>query len=83
MAVFPDLEAAGLYGIVVFLLALGFLVIFVESVSMRKLAAILVASLIAAIALVGLGEAGVAFLALGVAAAVLANQTFEWLTTRP
>ena len=82
MAVFPDLAAAGLYGIVVFLLVLGFLVVFVETLSMRKLAAIVVGAVIAAIALVGMGETGMALLAVGVGAAVVANHTFEWLTTR-
>jgi hypothetical protein len=29
-----------------------------------------------------MGEAGIAFLALGTGAALIANHTFEWLTTR-
>ncbi len=82
MAVFPDLAAAGLYGAVVFLLVLGFLVIFVETVSQRQLVALLFSATLAAIILAGMGEAGVAFLALGVATALLANAMFEWLTTR-
>ena len=82
MAVLPDLATAGLYALVVFLLALGFLVIFVETVSPRRLVAALVLSLLVAVVLAGMGEAGIGLLALGIGGALLANQTFEWLTTR-
>ena len=83
MAVLPDLVTAGLYGLVVFLLALGFLVIFVETVPPRRLVALILGSVLVAIVLAGMGEPGVGFLALAVGAALVANHAFEWLTTRP
>src|SRR5207249_10901776 len=82
MASLPDLAAAGLYGVVVFLLTLGFLVIFVETVPPRRLIALLLGSFLVAVVLAGMGETGVAFLALGIGAALIANYAFEWLTTR-
>jgi hypothetical protein len=82
MAVLPDLAAAGLYGLVVFLVVLGFLVVFVETVPPRRLLALLVGTAFVAILLVSVGEAGIVLLALGFGGAFLANQTFEWLTTR-
>jgi drug/metabolite transporter (DMT)-like permease len=82
VAVLPDIAAAGLYGLVLFLLALGVLVIFVEKVSARRLVGLLLAAGLAALVLATIGEAGLALLAVGFAAALLANQTFEWLTTR-
>jgi hypothetical protein len=82
MAALPDLAAAALYGVVVFLLALGFLVIFVETVPPRRLIALLLGSFLVAVVLAGMGETGIAFLALGVGAALVANHAFEWLTTR-
>jgi drug/metabolite transporter (DMT)-like permease len=82
VAVLPDIAAAGLYGLVLFLLALGVLVIFVEKVSARRLVALLLTAGLAALVLATIGETGLALLAVGFAAALLANQTFEWLTTR-
>ncbi len=82
MALLPDLAAAALYGVVVFLLSLGFLVVFVETVSNRQLAAALVFLFIVALGLVSLGEPGMALLVLGVGAALIANHAFEGLTTR-
>ena len=82
MAVLPDLATAGLYALVVFLLALGFLVIFVETVPPRRLVAALVLSVVVAVVLAGMDETGIGLLALGTGGALLANQTFEWLTTR-
>ena len=82
MAVLPDLATAGLYALVVFLLALGFLVIFVETVPPRRLVAALVLSVVVAVVLAGMDETGIGLLALGIGGALLANQTFEWLTTR-
>src|SRR5438046_10046230 len=77
MAALPDLAAAGLYGVVVFLLALGFLVIFVETVPPRRLIALLLGSFLVAAVLAGMGEAGVAFLPPGTGAAVVANYTWR------
>jgi hypothetical protein len=82
MAVLPDLATAGLYALVVFLLALGFLVIFVETVPARRLVAILFGSALIAVVLGGMGEPGIGFLSVAVGGALLANHTFEWLTTR-
>jgi hypothetical protein len=81
MAFLPDLAAAGLYAIVVFLLALGILVIFVEVIPPRRLAAALVGSVLIAVIFAGNGEAGIGFLALAVGGALIANYTFERLTT--
>ncbi len=82
MPLLPDLGLAALYGLVVFLLALGFLVVFVESISMRRLLAALVVTLVVAAGLVSNGEPGLSLLALGVAGAFIANHAFERLTTR-
>jgi hypothetical protein len=82
VAVLPDITAAALYGLVLFLLVLGVLVVFVETVPPRRLVGLLLGSGLAALILATNGEVGLAFLALGLAAALLANQTFEWLTTR-
>ena len=82
MAFLPDLALASLYGLVVFLLTLGFLVVFVEAISMRRLLAGLVVTLVIAAGLVSNGEAGLSFLALGVAGALIAKHAFERLTTR-
>jgi len=48
MALLPDLALASLYAVVVFLLALGFLVVFIEVISMRRLLAGLVLTLVVA-----------------------------------
>lgn len=82
MVVLPDLAAAGLYGLVVFLVVLGFLVVFVETVPPRRLIGLLLGTSFVAIVLVSVGEAGMVLLALGFGGALIANQTFEWLTTR-
>lgn len=82
MAVLPDLAAAGLYGLVVFLVVLGFLVVFVETVQLRRLLGLLFGTSFVAIVLVSVGETGIVLLALGFGGALIANQTFEWLTTR-
>lgn len=82
MAVLPDVAAAGLYGLVVFLLALGILVVFVETIPPRRLRVLLVAAAVVALLLAVSGEVGLAFLVLGFAVAFLANELFEWLTGR-
>lgn len=82
MAVLPDLTAAGWYGLVVFLVVLGLLVVFVETISSRRLLGLLLGTVFVGIILVSLGETGMVLLALGFGAALVANQTFEWLTTR-
>lgn len=82
MAVLPDLAAAGVYAFVSFLLALGILVVFVETIPARLLAGLLVFVAVLALGLAGAGEAGIAFLVLGVGAALVANAMFERLTIR-
>jgi len=68
--------------LVVFLLFLGLLVVFVETIPPRLLMVILLAAILFAAWLAWVGEAGLSFLALGAAAALVANHAFEWLTTR-
>ncbi len=82
MALLPDLAAAALYAVVVFLLFLGLLVVFVETIPPRLVMVIILAAILFATGLAWIGEAGLAFLALGVAAALVANDAFEWLTNR-
>src|SRR5437763_3024704 len=82
MAALPHLAAAGLYGVVVFLLALGFLVIFVETVPPRRLIALLLGSFLVAVVLAGMGETGFAFLLLGIGADLISNYEFYRLLRR-
>lgn len=82
MALLPDLAVASVLALVVFLLALGLLVVFIESVRPARLVAVLLAGVAVSGALAVLGETGLALVAMALAAAVLANQGFEWLTTR-
>src|SRR5436309_15712726 len=81
MAALPDLAAAGLYGVVVFLLALGFLVIFMETVPPRRLIALILGSFLVAVVLAGMGATGVAFLELRIGWALVAICAFVRLTT--
>lgn len=82
MPVLPDIASAGLYGLVVFLLTLGLLVVFVETVRPSRLVALLTGSLVLAVALALAGEVGLALLPAGFGGAFLANHVFEWLTKR-
>lgn len=82
MSLLPDVATAGLYGLVVFLITLGGLVVFVETVRVARLISVFVLVLALAIALAIIDEFGVALLVLGFGAAFLANHIFEWLTTR-
>ena len=82
MALIPDLAAAALYALVVFLLFLGLLVVFVETIPPRLMMVIILAAILFAAWLAWVGEVGLSFLALGVAGALVANYAFEWLTTR-
>jgi arginine exporter protein ArgO len=82
MALLPDLAAAGLYAAVVFLVTLGVLVVFVEAIRPSRALLVILVCGVAAALLAWTGETGVALLALGLAAAVLANHVFEWFTTR-
>ncbi len=82
MAILPDLGTAGLYALAAFLVVLGVLVVFVESVRPSRFLAVLIVCIVASGGLVGVGETGVALLPLSVGAAFVANQVFEWLTMR-
>ena len=82
MAILPDLASAALYAVVVFLLVLGFLVVFIESIPSRRLSIAILAAIVLAVGLMWVGEVGIAFLVAGVGSALLANHGFEWLTTQ-
>lgn len=82
MPLLPDLGAAALYAVVVFLAALGLLVVFIEAVRPGRVLALLVADVALAMLLIWLMEVGAAFLVLAPGFALVANQLFERLTTR-
>lgn len=82
MALLPDLAAAALYAVVVFLLSLGLLVVFVETIPPRLLMVVILAVILFGAWLAWVGEVGLSFLALGIAIALGANHAFEWLTAR-
>jgi len=82
MALLPDLAAAALDAVVVFLLFLGLLVVFVETIPSRLLMVMILGVILSAAWLVWVGEIGLSFLALGAAGALVANHAFEWLTNR-
>jgi len=82
MAILADPSTAGLAALVVFLVALGLLVLFIETISRARLVAVLVLDIAIGGTLVAADEAGLALVALSVAAAVLANEAFERVTTR-
>ncbi len=82
MVLLPDIAAATLYAVVVFLLVLGVLIVFVETVQTSRLSAIVVADLGIAAFLGFAGEIGTALVVLAVSGSFLANHAFEWLTTR-
>ena len=68
--------------IAMFLIVLGVLVLFVETVRPIHAVSVVLGDGVLSFVLFLLGEAGIAFLILGFGAAVIANQVFEWLTTR-
>ncbi len=82
MAFLPDLAAAAFYALAAFLVLLGFLVVFVESIGRSRFLAALVGVVILAILLALGGEPGIAMVVVAVGGALVANQAFEWLTTR-
>ncbi len=82
MALLPDLATAGGIALALFLLVLGVLVVFVESVPPRLLGLVLIVGLALAVLLEVVGELGVALVVLGLPAALAANGVFEWLTAR-
>jgi len=82
MPFLPDLATAALYAVVVFLLVLGLLIVFVEAVRTSQLVALLITDFVVAGIFVLAGEYGMSLLSLAVAASLISNQAFEWLTTR-
>ncbi|MGQ0798451.1 MAG: hypothetical protein ACT4OI_11425 [Methanobacteriota archaeon] len=82
MAILADPSTAALATLVAFFVALGLLVLFIETITRARLVAVLVLDFAIAGTLVAANEAGLALVALGVAAALLANEAFERLTTR-
>jgi hypothetical protein len=82
MALLPDPATAGLYATAVFLVSLGVLVVFVETVSFGRFVEVVVGSFVVALAFVLIGELGLSLLPLALGCAFIANNVFEWLTTR-
>ncbi len=82
MAILPDPATAGIAATAVFLITLGILVVFIETVAFARFLAVVAACFVLALVLVAVGETGLAFLPLAFGGAFIANQFFEWLTTR-
>ncbi len=82
MSLLPDLTLAGGIALAVFLLTLGVLVIFLESVPRRMVFGLLLITIVVVAALSLFDELGIGIILLAFAAAFLANDVFEWLTTR-
>ncbi len=78
----PDPATAGFYAAVIFLVVLGALVLFVETVTVSRFVAIVVGCFVVALVFVVVGEIGLSFIPLAVGGAFVGNQVFEWLTTR-
>lgn len=82
MALLADPATAGLAATGVFLITLGVLVVFIETIAFFRFVAIVVACFVLALLLILIGETGLAFVPLAFGSAFIANQAFEWLTTR-
>lgn len=82
MALLPDLALAGGIALAVFLVALGLLVVFTDSLGRRTAAILILVGLGVAVASSIAGEFGIGLVAAGFSAAVAANGLFEWLTSR-
>ncbi len=82
MSLLPDLTVAGGIALAVFLLTLGVLVIFLESVPRRIVFRLLLITIVLGAVLSLFDELGIGIILLAFAAAFLANDVFEWLTTR-
>ncbi len=82
MSLLPDLTVAGGIALAVFLLTLGVLVIFLESVPRRIVFRLLLITIVLVAVLSLFDELGIGIILLAFAAAFLANDVFEWLTTR-
>ncbi len=82
MPILPDLAVAGEIALVVFLIALGVLVLFVESMPGRAAGVVILTALVLSAVLTVLGELGIGVIVIAFAVAFVANGAFEWLTTR-
>lgn len=82
MPLLPDLTVAGGIALAVFLLTLGVLVVFLESVPRRMVFGLLLIAVVLLVVLAFLDQLSVGIIVLAFAAAFLANDVFEWLTTR-
>lgn len=82
MALIADSATAGLAALAVFLVVLGLLVVFVESIRFARILVALSLDLVVGVALILAGELGVSLIVLAFGAAIVAKQVFEWLTTR-
>ncbi len=77
-----DPGTGALLGGAVFLVVLGALVVFVEALRTTVALAVPIMAAAVAVVLVAVGELGLALVAVGLGAAVLADHGFDWLTTR-
>jgi len=80
MALIADIGIAAAIALVVFFVLLGLLVIFVESVDLKFVLGILFMLLGLTIALVTIGEAGIALVTMAAVAAVVMDQMLEHFT---
>jgi hypothetical protein len=82
MALLPDLTSAALYAGVLFLLVLGVLVVFAESIGRKRLGVLLAINAAAVLILIGIGEAGLGILAAAFGLAFVIHEFFERLSSR-
>jgi len=80
MALIADIGIAAAIALVVFFVLLGLLVIFVESVDLKFVLGVLFMLLGLTIALVTIGEAGIALVTMAAVAAVVMDQMLEHFT---
>ena len=80
MALIADIGIAAAIALVVFFVLLGLLVIFVESVDLKFVLGVLFMLLGLTIALVTIGEAGIALVTMAAVAAVVMDKMLEHFT---
>jgi len=77
MPLIPDLGIAASVALVVFFIVLGLLVLFIEDIDLKIVLGLLFILLGLTVALLAMGEAGVALIALAAIAALVMVQVFE------
>ncbi|TLZ72680.1 MAG: hypothetical protein E6K10_01965 [Methanobacteriota archaeon] len=77
MPLIPDLGIAASVALVVFFIVLGLLVLFIEDIDLKIVLGLLFILLGLTVALLAMGEAGVALIALAAIAALVMDQVFE------